>query len=244
MIDKFISNIESISEQTNLLALNATIEAARVGEHSNGFSIIVSEMRILTENVSQSAKIIKFIVDTAISNTSHSPDSCYYIVDECEKLQNAIVDLMDIVRSLIIKSEEFVILVNINYSKIFLRLVQLDHIVWKMSIYQAIESGSFRDTKLTNHKQCRLGRWYYEGKGKQVYHDCKSYKLLEGPHTDVHHFGKKALYFFSKNDSEKGVEYINQMESAADLVLLYLENLESEIDQTYLNKSVPLTVYR
>ena len=132
------------------------------------------------------------------------------------------------------KAEELFLLVKISYSAIFLRLVQLDHVVWKMSVYRAIESGSFNDTKLTDHNQCRLGSWYYEGRGKQMFHDCKSYQLLERPHADVHFYGKKALEAFSKNDSEKGVEYINEMESAADLVMLYLENLESEINQIYL----------
>ncbi|RJX70909.1 hypothetical protein DZ860_11275 [Vibrio sinensis] len=229
LIDKLVVNITKISEQTNLLALNATIEAARAGEHGKGFTIVAGEIRTLAGNASNSAKQIKSVVDTIKTNSEMTSNSFNVMDNECQKLHANIVELMDIVRSLIIKAEDLFSLVKISYSSIFLRLVQLDHVVWKMSIYQAVDNGCFDSVNLTNHKQCRLGCWYYEGRGKLVFHECKSYKQLEKPHEEVHLFGKKALAYFANNEPQKGIECINKMEAAADLVMYYLDNLELEI---------------
>lgn len=70
--------ITSIAGQTNLLSLNASIEAARAGEAGRGFAVVATEIQKLAEQSSNSADIIKRIIEELVTQA----DLTVQIVDE------------------------------------------------------------------------------------------------------------------------------------------------------------------
>ncbi len=70
--------ITSIADQTNLLSLNASIEAARAGEAGRGFAVVATEIQNLSVQSSESADIIKQIIE----ELAHEADLTVKIVDE------------------------------------------------------------------------------------------------------------------------------------------------------------------
>ena len=85
--------------------------------------------------------------------------------------------------------------------------------------------------QLAAHHECRLGKWYDSGIGKEHFSQLSSYAGLETPHSLVHDSFRGALEVFKETGIQKGdeiVEYIKQGEIASDGVVAILDNLLKE----------------
>ncbi|WP_237467880.1 CZB domain-containing protein [Vibrio stylophorae] len=127
------------------------------------------------------------------------------------------------------KSDALYQLVEQSYTAIFLRLVQIDHIVWKIGIYQRIQDQNLAQLEVSDHNQCRLGLWYEQGRGKQFFSHCPAYQQLLEPHQAVHQHGLKALMAYANQDETQGMAHLEAMEIAADQVIHLLNALEADI---------------
>ncbi|MDD9156728.1 CZB domain-containing protein [Aliivibrio sp. S4TY2] len=106
----------------------------------------------------------------------------------------------------------------------------MDHVVWKANIYQRIHTQDFSSSDVIDHHQCRLGKWYYIGRGKQLFSNLPSYKELEIPHKNVHNEGRLALQAFNNDDEITGIYHLELMEKSAEVVIRLLDKIEGEIN--------------
>lgn len=68
---------------------------------------------------------------------------------------------------------------------VFMGLAKLDHMLWKVNTYLSINEGQ-PAFDFVDHRDCRLGKWYYEGEGKAYFSSSSHYRDLERPHEVVH----------------------------------------------------------
>ncbi|WP_375234257.1 CZB domain-containing protein [Arcobacter sp. CECT 8983] len=116
-------------------------------------------------------------------------------------------------------------------NKIFINLAKLDHVIYKNNLYQLI-FGAEHNFKAVDHHNCRLGKWYDSGLGKEEFSFVPSYRHLEHCHSIVHKEANELAKECSGHEISCSKELIEQkislVEDASEDVFIYLDRILEE----------------
>ena len=239
-ISEVINIIQEIAFQTNILSLNAAVEAATAGEAGKGFAVVAQEVRNLANRSADAAKQIKDVVDSIQTDTAKIKESSDVVADVVNETKERVDTLSGLMNGFQKNANRSVYEVESISNKIFINLAKLDHVIYKNNLYQLIFGGE-HEFKAVDHHNCRLGKWYDSGLGKEEFSFVPSYKHLEKYHHTVHHEANLLAHECSGHEvscSKQLIEdKISLVEDGSEKVFMYLDKILEEKNESVMKEA-------
>lgn len=121
-----------------------------------------------------------------------------------------------------------------KFNDLPLIMAQADHANWIAKLLRYLSDPTQRtlsQAEITDHTQCRFGKWYYNT-GKTDYGHLPTFQKIEPLHTQVHQLGNQILFYLNEQNREPLPQLKVQLLELKEQILATLEQLQMEVLNT------------
>jgi methyl-accepting chemotaxis protein len=210
-----VANIRHVQEMVKASAARSdaasdhlTEVRASIGSSASRVSEVASLLQQQSDAVEEISASVQANAESAHKASQHA-DETIAAVGQSEALIN----------------DQFAALEGRNVNNYVLHRAKSDHCLWKKRLAEmAVGLKTLTASELTDHTQCRLGKWYREVASSELARH-PAYARLPAPHEAVHRNGKKAAELYANGDRAGADAAIAEMEKASLEVMKLLDEL-------------------
>jgi methyl-accepting chemotaxis protein len=110
-----------------------------------------------------------------------------------------------------------------------LLVAQSDHLAWRDRMEAALEGKlQLNPDTLADHRNCRLGQWYYDAVQTAGLRGREAFRQIEDPHRRVHEAGKAMAALLREGRRSEAAERLEEVRQASAAVVLGLRELAGQ----------------
>lgn len=181
---------------------------ASIGQVSGLISHIAATVESQRTATGEIAGSVDAIADFAARNTQQA----YQTIEVIERT-NSLIGLQ-------LKTME-----KYNIPGKLMLVAKSDHVLWKKRLNEMLlGSNQINPEEVSDHHQCRLGKWYY-GEGMKQFAGDPSFTAIEPSHAKVHEIARKVAELYKNGMKIEAQEMVDSLEPHTGIVLENLDRL-------------------
>lgn len=165
-------------------------------------------------------------VAQSAESTEQIARATHDIKDNAGDLAEMVADLQTVLRGLRRANTDVKLQLT---DRDLLELAKGDHMLWVQQLHGMVLGRETLDpNRMTDHRGCRLGMWYYGEAGRRLAGN-SSFRALEEPHRRLHEAAAEAARAWNAGRKEEAERLVREVVSLSQTIVQHLNTLQTQV---------------